>query len=249
MRGNMRTTVLVALVLGLVGLARAAGPANKCVGCHETEVLPISLGHSFQDWRASAHGRGGVGCEKCHGGDARVATADAAHHGVLPATDPASLVHPTHLPDTCGACHTQELAAFKGTVHAKQLAEKSTGATCFTCHGAMATSLPTPRELAARCGVCHDKPLQAELALGVLVMAKMQIRRTERELAAATTASPAWRTGARERLHQLERDYHAIQLRWHTFAMAEVLQDSRDVLKLASGLRDEIGVMSRRGAR
>jgi len=246
----MRRLVLgsvLAIVLA-VG-ARAEWEQNECVQCHEREVLPITLGHSFPDWKASAHARGGVACEKCHGGDPRAASAEVAHRGVLPANDPMSMVHPVKLADTCGACHVKERDAFKDTVHARVLAEKGTGATCFTCHEAMATSLPTPREMNARCSVCHDKPVHAQTALSMVVMTKTKLYRTRRAMDAARQANPEWHAQAVERFHALEREYRAVQLKWHHFDTAAVLQETKDVLKLTSAIADEAEVMARRGAK
>jgi len=235
-----------ALVLGLATTVPAAWENNQCVKCHEAEALPITLGHTFADWSASTHAHGGVGCEKCHGGDASSTDEAKAHANVRPSTDPESLVHPTRLPETCGACHHEELAAFKGTVHARELRQKATGATCFTCHEAMATSLPTPRELSARCAVCHAKPVEAQAAIAVLVMAKRRVYRARVAMEAAKTADPSWHASALGRFHQLERDYHAIQVQWHVFAMKETIQASRDIIKLAEALTDEADVMTRR---
>jgi hypothetical protein len=236
---------VVMMVVALAVPAQAAFEGNQCVACHEVERLPISLGHSFEEWRASAHARAGVGCEKCHGGDPTASDAAIAHRGVLPVSDAGSLVNPKRLAQTCGACHAQELQAYAGTVHAREVAERGQGATCYTCHGSMATSLPSPAELSARCGVCHKKPIQAQLALAVLATAKIRLYRTKRSLDAAQVADPAWHADARRRFHDLERAYRDIQLKWHTFAMEAVLRDTRDVLKLTKLLDEEVGVKTR----
>lgn len=235
----------IMLIVALVVPARAAWEGNQCVACHETERLPISLGHSFEEWRASAHARGGVGCEKCHGGDPTAADATIAHRGVLPVSEAGSLVNPQRLPHTCGACHVKELQAYASTVHAQQVAEHGRGATCFTCHGSMATSLPSPAELSARCGICHKKPIQAQAALAVLATAKVRLYRTNRTLEAAKAADPKWHADARQRFDDLERTYRDIQLKWHTFAMDAVLRDTRDVLKLTKLLDEEATVRTR----
>lgn len=237
-----------ALVLALAAPVGAAEEADRCVTCHQVEVLPISLGHSFQEWRSSAHGRSNIGCEKCHGGDPRAATAEVAHRGVLPTSDPGSLVHPTRLPASCGGCHPKEFAAFAETIHARELAAQGKGATCSTCHGAMAISYPSPSELAARCAVCHQKPVQAQAALAVQSTAKMQLWRTRRTLEGLERADPAWRKEARTRFQALERTYRDVQLKWHTFDMTGVLQQSHDVIKLAKALDAEAGIMEHRPA-
>lgn len=238
-------SALVALVLNAGAFA---ADENQCVACHEIEVLPISLGHSFDDWRSSAHGRGGVGCEKCHGGDASAEDADAAHRGVLPAAERGSLVHPMRIPGTCGVCHPKELAAFDATAHARQLKKEGAGATCSTCHGAMATSLPSPGELSARCAVCHEKPLEARAALALLASAKLSLRRVHRTLQGVRVKHPEWYRQGLARFHELERSFRTIELEWHTFETRKVLQDSKDLLTLAEALQAEARIVERRPA-
>jgi hypothetical protein len=58
--------VLVTIVVALGPAARSAS-VDHCVTCHENAALPITLGHSFSDWRASPHGHADVGCEKVTG--------------------------------------------------------------------------------------------------------------------------------------------------------------------------------------
>ena len=45
------TSLVTALLLSTGAFA---ADVDHCVECHGTEQLPISLGHSFDDWRASA---------------------------------------------------------------------------------------------------------------------------------------------------------------------------------------------------
>lgn len=241
----VKTLWAVALVVASAGRASAAWEGNSCVSCHDAERLPISLGHSFDEWRASAHARAGVGCEKCHGGDPTASDPAIAHRGVLPASEAASLVSPQHIPHTCGSCHEKEFNAYSGTVHARQVAERGRGATCLTCHGSMATSLPSPAELSARCGVCHKKPVRAQAALAVVATAKIHLYKTNRTLGAATTADPTWHADAMRRFHDLEQRYRDVQLKWHTFAMDAVIRDSSDLLKLTKLLDEEAAVRTR----
>lgn len=213
--------------------------ANQCVACHQVEHLPISLGHSITEWRASAHGRAGVGCEKCHGGDSTAREAEKAHVGVLKASDPASLVSVHKLAAMCGSCHKDEFKAYKSTIHAEEITKDGEAATCVTCHGAMATSFPSPTELKSRCTVCHDKPVEARAALTWLAAAKTQLLRTERILEDARKAVPAWHKDAMVRFHDMEKRYAEISLKWHTFHMESSLKNSRDLLELAKLLDEE----------
>ena len=216
-----------------------ADAESRCVACHAANLHPIPLGHAFFEWRYSAHGREGVGCEKCHGGDPAGATAELAHRGVLPAADPASRIHPTRLAQTCGACHAEEAAAYTGSVHAREVAEKGRGATCTTCHGAMATSLPSPAELEARCSTCHESHYESKAALAMLAGAKRRLARTREEIQALHEGDPAWERNALERLDELARDYAGIQREWHTFHTPKVLQRARDLAELIEPIRDE----------
>jgi hypothetical protein len=222
--------------------AEAEAPArteSQCVACHAADPGPIQLGHSYYEWRYSAHGREDVGCEKCHGGDPTATSAEAAHRGVLPAADPASLVHPTRLATTCSACHAEESAAYAGSVHARQVAEKGRGATCTTCHGAMGASLPSPAELETRCSTCHESPYESKAALIMLAGAKRRLTRTRLDVVALHEADPAWERNALERLDALERSYADIQREWHTFHTPKVLQQARDLDQLVAPIRDE----------
>lgn len=217
----------------------AAWEENQCVQCHEAEKLPVSLGHSFDEWRASSHARAGVGCEKCHGGDASLTDEGKAHRNVKPASEPESMVYASHLVTTCGACHAEQRQAYERTVHARQVAGRKAGATCFTCHGSMATSLPSPSDLRSRCAVCHEKPVKAQASLTVLAASKIQLYRTRKAVEAAKGVDAEWYRGAVDRFHKLELAYRDISLRWHTFATDKVLPESRNLLKLAKLLDEE----------
>lgn len=225
-----------------------ASTENQCVSCHRVADLPISLGHTFDEWRGSAHGKASVGCDACHGGNAKASDPEKAHAGVLPASDPKSMVNPVRLPQTCGSCHKKELEAFSPTVHAKVLETAGHGPTCSMCHGAMASSLPSPNELDARCETCHKKPVQAKTALAVIANTKIQLSRTKRSLDEIKSDNPKWYASGADRLHDLERNYHAIQLKWHTFAPEEVLKECHEVLQLTKALNEEAQIMKRRGA-
>ena len=246
---RLRRLLGAAIVAALPFLAASAALAatdNQCVACHEAEQLPISLGHSFDEWRASAHGRSGVGCEKCHGGDAHAKDAATAHVGVLPAHDVKSLVSTRNLARTCGGCHQAEYDAYAKTVHAKEVAEQGQGATCYTCHGSMATTLPSPAVLSERCAECHKKSMNAVAALLILATDRIQLWRTSRTLDDARNVDSQWHGEAVQRLHAMERDLKSIELTWHTFDLDKVLTQGHDLLKLVKLLDEEAKVRMHR---
>ncbi len=212
---------------------------NQCVACHQVEELPISLGHSMSEWRASSHARSGVACQDCHGGDPSIADVTAAHDGVFPSSDPKSKVSHHQLAATCGACHQEQYEAYKSTVHAHVVEGDNDAATCLTCHGSMATSYPSPRELRTRCSVCHERPVQAGAALAWLASTKTHLRRARRAIDEAQTVVPEWYAGAVARFHLMEKELTAIELKWHEFDMESSSSQSRDLLALSKLLEEE----------
>lgn len=139
--------------------------APACADCHDGAV---------EDFQAGVHaavmaGDGAwlTGCLTCHG--------DA--HGLLPAADEASPVHPDHLAATCGTCHAnpemaeqfrlrvvQPVAAYEASVHARALAAGEDAADCHSCHGTHAIfpaadprSMVYHARVADTCGTCHQE--------------------------------------------------------------------------------------------
>lgn len=121
---------------------------NNCVKCHRRatgralEVVEIHL--------ASTHGKNGVGCDDCHGGDAAQ-------------TDKAK-AHSTNLigkPDRnatltmCGACHQPQLAQFKTGKHFPEK-QGIPRLDCAECHGAHAIGNPPENfSFGQFCVGCH----------------------------------------------------------------------------------------------
>jgi hypothetical protein len=107
---------------------------NNCVKCHQQatgralEVVEIHL--------ASAHGKIGVGCDDCHGGDAAQTDKAKAHSTNF-----------TGKPDRnatltmCGACHQPQLAQFKTGKHFPEK-QGIPRLDCAECHGAHAVGNP-----------------------------------------------------------------------------------------------------------
>ena len=161
------------------------GGMFTCVDCHtdvkssahETPPLKISCATCHADEQAaydrSFHGKAVQGgnskaarCVDCHG----------SPHELLPASDPKSRVHHTHIPATCGACHSQQfvmqdggqsaqmVASYGLSVHGHAVAAGSEkAAVCTDCHGTHeildATDAKSPIfkfNVPTTCGQCHD---------------------------------------------------------------------------------------------
>ena len=105
---------------------------DSCVACHKTLHQTAALHHNFKDWESSAHGKAAVACSACHGGNPNAPAREAAHAGMLAASNDKSPVYFTNIPQTCGNCHTAELNAFKISLHFKELERTGRGPNCVT---------------------------------------------------------------------------------------------------------------------
>ncbi len=94
---------------------------------------------------------------------------------MLGSGNPASPIHRTNLPRTCGACHPGPFAAFQKSKHYELLGEGNPDTpTCVTCHGEVGAYLLSPKSLFAECARCHgtiksaasaDFPVEARMLL------------------------------------------------------------------------------------
>jgi cytochrome b subunit of formate dehydrogenase len=167
-------------------LASSSHVDLECMDCHadiydlphEETLARVDCGSCHEDETATYtyHGRGVLGttedlplCADCHGG-----------HDILPSTDRDSSVHPTHLSNTCGVCHSdldlmkkheiqlkRPVEVYESSVHGKAaLGGIYVAATCTDCHstGGTAHQILGPAELSSSinhfnipktCGQCH----------------------------------------------------------------------------------------------
>lgn len=156
-RHSCRALLVVAyLLLGaIVAPAQGLQAQSRCANCHFANVGSITASH-LSEWDLSAHGRNGVGCEACHGGNPRSFEPFVAHREILARANPASPVHRTNEPATCGACHQAPFAAFQRSKHFELLRAGDTSVpNCATCHGEVAGVRPSPKALESQCAQCH----------------------------------------------------------------------------------------------
>ena len=166
----------IGLVL-IIGFLAAGGTvawgANSCVECHQqaetVNALPAWYQDQFIHWYGSVHGRKGVTCEKCHGGEPTQSNKKLAHRGVKSPRDPKSPIYYKNLPETCGSCHKGVYQQFIQSRHYENLKADRLAPSCTTCHGfQMDIRGVAPLQLAGRCTICHNpqkgvKPEVAEL--------------------------------------------------------------------------------------
>lgn len=140
----------------------AAGADPGCASCHATRVearlrRPVSAA-------TDAHGRAGVGCADCHGGDPDQATARAHDLGRGFVGRPEA----TGAVGLCESCHdgTTEAPDVAGTYHAgahwDAIAAGRFAAGCASCHRVHDVEPLDPDRAQARCISCHADPERME---------------------------------------------------------------------------------------
>ncbi len=153
---------LWACIMGVVLLFALSPPLraienSACLDCHGdpdmVKELPngkaVSLYVNPDRFKASVHGRNGIGCTDCHSDIEKLNYEKEVPHPVPVA------------PVNCADCHDEESAAYEESVHAKAKAKGIKGApTCATCHQyhytpyLAAYTVKEKRDLF--CSKCHD---------------------------------------------------------------------------------------------
>jgi len=121
---------------------------DNCVQCHSqatgrpAEVVAIH--------RASTHGKAGISCDGCHGGDPEERDKLKAHTGKFVGKPDRSA-----LLTICGNCHERQLDQFRSSRHFPESLGKPR-LDCADCHGAHSIGNPPESfSLAQYCASCH----------------------------------------------------------------------------------------------
>jgi len=130
----MRIKLLIATVVLL--LAAAAVQADVCEDCH-AGITP----NIVSDWKISKHFENDIGCDACHG------------DGHISADDVDKVNIPT--PQTCAACHDDQVQQFSKGKHAAAWAVLFAMPTTHNLPAALATGMKG-------CGGCHKIGLKTE---------------------------------------------------------------------------------------
>jgi predicted CXXCH cytochrome family protein len=141
-----------------------------CGSCHADvarikQFNPSLRTDQLSQYRTSVHG-----IRFAHG-DMRVAVCTDCHtaHGIHPASDPRSSVHPLNVAATCKRCHsdrdymkpygiaTDQFAGYLESVHYKAMVERGdlSAPTCTTCHGSHGAAPPGLTTVTNVCATCH----------------------------------------------------------------------------------------------
>lgn len=161
---------------GFTGKPERKAIPEFCGRCHSSLAFmrrfnPQARVDQVAEYSTSHHG------QKLKAGDTAVATCIDCHgvHGIRAVSDPDSPVYPTHVPATCGQCHSSaahmkgraipidQEAKWRRSVHAKALLEKGdlSAPTCNDCHGNHGATPPGVESVGFVCGNCHGR--EAEL--------------------------------------------------------------------------------------
>lgn len=209
-----------------------AASANPCAVCHLRLVWTQSVITHVDQWVTSEHALYGVGCEKCHGGDATTSDQAAAHRGVTNSAVPSSGVHRMALPATCGRCHPSESNAFGRSAHQERLSHGDAMApTCTSCHSSMATNVPSPATLERQCAYCHaDQQDRARVARRELEdVARLQAILKRAKLDIDTVRDPDRRTFLTTQWVDADRSIRGIVAGIHAFDQRQVEERLSDL--------------------
>ncbi|MCI0489502.1 MAG: cytochrome c3 family protein [Blastocatellia bacterium] len=120
---------------------------DNCAACHRK-----GSGQEVALYRNSTHARAAIACNLCHGGDAAAKDKESAHKAEF-----VGLPTPEQTLDMCGACHLQQLAAFKTGRHFPE-SRRSPRLDCSQCHGAHLVGSPERNfSFAYYCAGCHGQ--------------------------------------------------------------------------------------------
>jgi hypothetical protein len=152
--------------------------SNSCFDCH-SEVNAQQQAVSTE-WQESVHGKAGIGCADCHGGDP---TSDRITVAMSPANGYIGVPARDVTVGLCGACHadvermrsynlpTDQYVKYFSSVHGQQLvtAQDVRVAICTDCHGVHdikkisdPTSPAYPTNVPALCSGCHADTAKME---------------------------------------------------------------------------------------
>lgn len=124
-------------------LVNSAHVAQTCAQCHASPeiakrtgvhlIQPLAAYNASVHARAIREGKAAADCASCHGS-----------HGILPASDPASMVNHLKVPETCSQCHGEIAEAFAASVHGQAATRGVREApVCTDCHGEHRILAPT----------------------------------------------------------------------------------------------------------
>jgi hypothetical protein len=161
---------------GFRGHIKRSQIPELCASCHSDATYMHKFNPSLRtdqlaQYKTSVHG------QRLAKGDEQVAVCTDCHsvHGIRPASDSRSSVHPLNVAATCSRCHsdaqrmkpynipTDQFAGYSASVHheAQVVRGDLSAPTCTTCHGNHGAAPPGVASVENVCSNCHA--FQAQL--------------------------------------------------------------------------------------
>ena len=155
---------------GFKGKPARADIPKFCAACHSNpdfmrKFAPRERVDQFELYQTSIHG------QRLAKGDEKVATCIDCHsvHDIRAVKDAMSPVHPLHVADTCGRCHsdkermapykipTNQLTEYRTSVHWQAMTKRGdlSAPSCASCHGNHGAKPPQVESISEVCGSCH----------------------------------------------------------------------------------------------
>ncbi|MBI3403157.1 MAG: hypothetical protein HY048_17225 [Acidobacteria bacterium] len=164
MAARLSPLLFIAALALLFAPGGASAQQSLCADCHFANAGGPNPLH-LHEWDLSAHGRAGVGCEACHGGNPKTVESFLAHQTIVRGHGLENPVNRRNLPATCGRCHSGPYSEFQGSKHYLLLRNGDPAApSCSTCHGDVAAYLLSPKGLESECNGCHGRGKKQERA-------------------------------------------------------------------------------------
>lgn len=209
MTARRASAVIVSAAFAALFLCSPASAQLRslCADCHFANSGQPNPMH-LQEWDLSAHGRAGVGCESCHGGNPDTVESFLAHQSIVRGGGLDSPVNRRNLPVTCGKCHTGPFTEFQTSKHYLLLRNGAgQGPTCSTCHGNVAAHLFSPKSLEGECNSCHGRGKKQE-RIEYAANARLLLQRTRDTRAMLDGVKPLIKRVKDQKLREsLQYDY------------------------------------------
>lgn len=192
--------------------------------CHATTINKIAKSN-YEQWTKSKHALFNVTCDNCHRGNPESDVKEQAHTGVLRSSESNSTVFYRNVPDTCGACHTNELKEFRNSAHYQRLKALKQAPTCDTCHQPHEFKVLNVSDFHNLCSQCHnpdmriapsDAPDKAIVALENAEKLKTEIKTAENAVKQAKQQGKDI-TSAQKNLDSAISIRDSLPVLWHGF--------------------------------
>ena len=207
----------------------------SCITCHADY---------WEEVQGSIHGKAGILCQDCHGGNPAAATKEGAHgsEALLRSSEAASPVNYRNIPKTCAKCHEGIYDRYRLSKHFEHLrvaAQEEQGPNCVTCHGSLNIKVLNVSTVRQTCQKCHNEdngnypeiPAQAESVLNNF----LSIHRYYRFIALRSRPEDA-----RAFFQFVDPAIKQLNAEWHTFDLKTIDSKTHDLVQFMKVRRNDL---------